>query len=45
MHLSLQDVWTALVNASKAGQVEYVMMLFNAGVPVNVWNMSAVLFN
>ena len=33
------------MNASKAGQVEYVKLLLEAGVQVNVQNMSAVLFN
>ena len=46
IHLSLQWGCTALVNASKAVQVECVKLLLNAGVQVNVQNeVSAVLFN
>ena len=46
MHLSLQWGWTALVWDSKAGQVERVKLLLNAGVQVNVQNeVSAVFFN
>ena len=44
MHFSLQDGATALMKASKEGQVECVKLLLDASVQVNVQNgVSAVL--
>ena len=44
MHLSLQWGATALIIASKKGEVECVKLLLDAGVQVNVQNeVSAVL--
>ena len=44
MHFSLQDGATALMKASKEGQVECIKVLLDASVHVNVQNeVSAVL--
>ena len=36
MHLSLQEGWTALLMASKAGHMECVKMLLDKGADVNM---------
>ena len=36
MHLSLQDGWTALMMASKAGHTESVQVLLDKGADVNM---------
>ena len=46
MHLSLQWRCTALINASKAGQVECVKMLLDRGAEINMQNqVSGVIIN
>ena len=36
MHLPLQDGWTALMKASKAGHMECVQVLLDKGAEVNI---------
>ena len=36
MHLSLQDGWTALMMASKAGHMEFVQVLLDKGADANI---------
>ena len=38
MHFSLQDGWTALMKASKAGHIECVKVLLDRGAEVNMQN-------
>ena len=36
MHMSLQDGWTALMKASKAGHMECINVLMDCGAEVNM---------
>ena len=38
MHLSLQEGWTALMRASRAGHMECVNVLLDRGAEVNMLN-------
>ena len=43
MHLSFQDGWTALMEASESGHVECVMVLLYRGAEVNMQNKVSVV--
>ena len=47
MHLSLQNGWTALMMASKAGHIECVQVLLDKGADVNMqtWVSGGVIIH